>query len=132
MKRKEPIIVVAAVIEHGGWILITQRPKTSGNAGRWEFPGGKQEADEALPETAKREIAEELGIDVTVGEPITVVKHAYTHFKITLHAFRCHYVSGEPQPRAAQECRWVPPEELTTYAFPKANKTVLEKLHLKA
>jgi hypothetical protein len=65
---------------------------------------------------------------VTVDDLITTVKHAYTHFRITLHAFHCTYKEGTPEPRACQGWKWVHPEELTQYAFPKANKTVLEKV----
>jgi A/G-specific adenine glycosylase len=116
------------VIWHEGKVLIQQRPAEGLLGGLWEFPGGKQEPDEALPETVRREIEEELGIEVTVDDLITTVKHAYTHFRITLHAFHCTYKEGTPEPRACQGWKWVHPEELTQYAFPKANKTVLEKV----
>jgi A/G-specific adenine glycosylase len=116
------------VIWKDGQVLIQQRPAEGLLGGLWEFPGGKQEAGEALPETVSREIEEELGIAVHVREPITTVKHAYTHFKITLHAFHCDYLDGTPKPKACQTWRWVNPDQLSNYAFPKANKTVLEKV----
>lgn len=110
-------------------LLIQQRPAEGLLGGLWEFPGGKQEADETLPQTVAREIQEELGIHVLVDSDAFIqVKHAYSHFKITLHAFHCHYTDGTPQSHACQEWRWVQPHELTQYAFPKANKTVLEKV----
>lgn len=116
------------VIWKDGQILIQQRPSEGLLGGLWEFPGGKQEPEESLIETVRREIEEELSIAVQVREPIMTVKHAYTHFKITLHAFHCDYIVGTPEPKACQAWKWVNPEELTTYAFPKANKTVLEKV----
>jgi A/G-specific adenine glycosylase len=116
------------VIWHENRILIQQRPEEGLLGNLWEFPGGKQEANEPIEETVRREIEEELDIAVEVGELIATVKHAYSHFKITLHAYHCRYRSGEPQPKACQAWKWVMPEELTTYAFPKANKTVLEKV----
>lgn len=120
--------IAVGVIWKGDQILIQQRPEGGLLGGLWEFPGGKQEADESLNGTVYREIQEELEIEVAVGELITSVKHAYTHFKITLHAYHCQYISGAPTPRACQNWRWVSPDDLETYAFPKANKVVLETL----
>jgi A/G-specific adenine glycosylase len=116
------------VIWKDGQVLIQQRPPEGLLGGLWEFPGGKQELGESLAETVRREIEEELEVHVTVREPIITVKHAYTHFKITLYAYHCDYIEGDPQPKACQAWRWVNPDELSAYAFPKANKTVLEKV----
>ena len=120
--------IAVGVVWKSGKILIQQRPNEGLLGGLWEFPGGKQEPKETLEETVGREIAEELEIEITVGEKIATVKHAYTHFKITLHAYHCNWKSGKPEPKAAQAWLWVQPEELSKYAFPKANKTVLETL----
>ncbi|MGE0199909.1 MAG: A/G-specific adenine glycosylase [Candidatus Melainabacteria bacterium] len=110
-------------------VLIQQRPADGLLGGLWEFPGGKQEAGETLPETVARELKEELGLSVDVGPGILSVKHAYTHFKITLHAFHCHLPDGsESQPATALPWQWVHPDELNQFAFPKANKKVLEAL----
>jgi A/G-specific adenine glycosylase len=126
-KKASPHYTIAVgVIWKGDQVLIQQRPEGGLLGGLWEFPGGKQEADEVLTETVYREIQEELEIEVSVSDLITSVKHAYTHFKITLYAYHCQYISGEPNPKACQDWQWVSPEELQTYAFPKANKTVLE------
>lgn len=128
--RKTPhyTIAVGVIRREDKRILIQQRPSEGLLGGLWEFPGGKREGEEPLEETVRREIAEELDIRVAVGESIVTVKHAYTHFKITLHAYACDYLEGTPQPKAAQALRWVLPEDLRQYAFPKANKTVLETL----
>lgn len=120
--------IAVGVIWKDGRVLIQQRPAEGLLGGLWEFPGGKREASEELQETVRREIEEELGLVVSVDAPIATVKHAYTHFKITLHAFHCTYKEGEPQPKACQQWQWVRPEDLPQYAFPKANKTVLETL----
>jgi A/G-specific adenine glycosylase len=119
-------IGVGVIRNAEGKVLIQQRPEEGLLGGLWEFPGGKQEANESLPETVRREIAEELGIQVNVGEPITQVKHAYSHFKITLHAYWCEYVSGQPESRASQGWKWVTLDELSQYAFPKANNRILD------
>lgn len=129
IKKATPHYVIAVgVIWNGDRVLIQQRPEEGLLGNLWEFPGGKQEPGETLEETVRREIEEELGIEVSVGELITTVKHAYSHFKITLYAYHCQYISGMPQPRACQAWHWISPAELTQYAFPKANKTVLEKM----
>ncbi|MBX2859691.1 MAG: A/G-specific adenine glycosylase [Vampirovibrio sp.] len=128
-KKQTPHLTIGVgVIWHNHKILIQQRPEEGLLGGLWEFPGGKQEADESLEETVAREIKEELGIDVEVQEKIMAVKHAYTHFKITLHAYHCKHKSGKPVSAQKQPWQWVPLEEIPNYAFPKANKKVLEHL----
>ncbi len=116
------------VIWQGETVLIQRRPPEGLLGGLWEFPGGKQEPDESIQETVRREIAEELEIEVSVGDSVAVVRHAYSHFRITLHAYHCQYIRGNPNPKAATDWCWTPLEQLPNYAFPKANKTVLEKL----
>ncbi len=111
-----------------GKLLIAQRPLEGLLGGLWEFPGGKVEAGETLPECLKRELREELGIEVEVGELFTSVQHAFTHFKITLHAFTCRYVSGEPQTLGVNDYAWVLPDELARYSFGKADREVIRAL----
>jgi A/G-specific adenine glycosylase len=118
----------AAIIERGGKILITQRPPEGLLGGMWEFPGGKLHAGETLEECVAREIDEELGIEIAVGELFAVVKHAYSHFKITLHAYRCKPLAGRVKKIGVADFRWVKSEELTRFAFPKADKVIIEKL----
>lgn len=112
-----------------GELLIAQRPADGLLGGLWEFPGGKQEADETLPACLQRELREELAIEVEVGELFTVVRHAFTHFKITLHAFTCRYLSGPPQALDVQDWAWVRPENLAHYSFGKADREVIRTLH---
>ncbi|MDX2085128.1 MAG: A/G-specific adenine glycosylase [Candidatus Melainabacteria bacterium] len=109
-------------------VLIQRRPPEGLLGGLWEFPGGKQEPDESIEQTVLREIAEELDIQVHLGQKIVVVKHAYTHFKITLHAFHCQHLSGTPTPRAADAWQWVEVSNLRQFAFPKANLKIIEAL----
>ena len=111
-----------------GEVLIAQRPLNGLLGGLWEFPGGKQEAGETLPECLKRELREELAIEVEVGELFTVVRHGFTHFKITLHAFTCRYVSGEPQTIGVRDFAWVLPTALDQYSFGKADREVITAL----
>lgn len=126
--------VTAAVIQENGSVLIAKRPQAGLLGGMWEFPGGKVQEGEDLPACLRREIQEELGVDVEVGEHLGEYRHAYTHFKVTLHAFTCRVVQGTPQPIAADEIRWVKPEDLKRYPMGKIDrqiaKTVLGKTDL--
>jgi len=128
-KKKLPHYdVTAAVIRRADQILIARRPLEGMLGGLWEFPGGKQETGETLPECLRREIREELGLEIEVGEQLTTVKHSYTHFKITLHAFACHLVSGQPQKLGVADWRWVTLPELDTFAFPRTDLKIIETL----
>ena len=90
--------------------------------------GGKQKENESLEETVLREIKEETNLIINVQENIKSVKHAYSHFKITLHAFKCDYISGTEKNNSTDELKWVKPNELINYPFPKANKTIVETI----
>ena len=120
--------IAAGVIWRGKEMLIAQRPPDGLLGGLWEFPGGKREPGESLEECLRREVQEELAIAVRVGALLTSVEHAYTHFRITLHAFHCQYLSGEPQCMACTGWRWVTVAELDDYAFPAANRKIIERL----
>ncbi|MFZ4828197.1 MAG: A/G-specific adenine glycosylase [Phototrophicaceae bacterium] len=124
-------VAAAMVWDDAGRVLIAQRPLEGLLGGLWEFPGGKQEAGESLSECVQRELREELAIEVEVLELFTVVKHAFTHFKITLHAFTCRYrpSAHPPQKHGVQDYAWVHVEELARYSFGKADRVVIEELH---
>lgn len=120
--------VTAAVIEEdgGGRLLVTQRPLHKLLGGLWEFPGGKREEGETLEECLTRELREELGIEVAVGEKIVTFPHAYTHFRITLHVFRCRIVYGTPQPLEVADVRWASVDDLRELAFARTDRRILE------
>jgi A/G-specific adenine glycosylase len=123
--------VTAGIIWNArGEVLLAQRPLDGLLGGLWEFPGGKQEAGETLPECLQRELREELAIEVEVGDLFTKVKHGFTHFRITLHAFTCRYVEsgGEPQALGVRAFAWVTPDQLDTYSFGKADRQVINEL----
>ncbi len=120
--------VTAAVIRRGGKVLIARRPSQGLLGGLWEFPGGKLEAGESLAEGLQREISEELHVLVRVGEPFGVFKHAYTHFKITLHAFLCTLDGGEPEAVEASEIKWVDIDALARYPMGKVDRLISQRL----
>ena len=120
--------IAVGVVWRGDEILIAKRPPEGLLGGLWEFPGGKPQPGESLEAAVVREVGEELGVEVEPGAKIAEVEHAYSHFEITLHAFHCRYRTGTPRPLGCQELAWVRREDLDRYAFPAANRRVLEQL----
>ena len=127
-KRIPHYDIVVGLIRRDQQLLIQRRPESGLLGGLWEFPGGKIEAGESGENALLREIKEETGLDVSIGEEIGTIQHAYTHFKITLTAWFCDWTKGQAQTHAASENRWVMMDELKEFAFPKANLKILELL----
>lgn len=130
--KKAPVphydIAVGLIFNAAEELLIQRRREDQMLGGLWEFPGGKRREGEPLEATCRREVREELGVDVDVLEPFGRVSHAYSHFKITLHAFRCRILAGDPTAREGQPLRWVSLEALDQFAFPRANRRLLDAL----
>ena len=96
--------------------------------GLWNFLGKVKES-ETLDAATHREIKEEVNLDVTIDGFLCKVKHAYSHFKITLHAYLCSTKNDNPlKCSSADEFKWVSPKELNKFAFPKANKVIIDHL----
>jgi A/G-specific adenine glycosylase len=128
-KLKVPhYMVTAAVIRRKNKILLAKRPSKGLLGGMWEFPGGKVEKGESLEACLVREIREELGASICVGEEFGIYKHAYTHFRITLHAFMCELTGGKPRPLEASGLAWVPPAELDDYPMGKVDRQIARRL----
>ncbi|MEO1147025.1 MAG: A/G-specific adenine glycosylase [Cyanobacteria bacterium J06638_22] len=131
-EEKAPIphksIGVAVVWNEVGQILIDRRPPSGLLGGLWEFPGGKIEPGETVEDCIRREIKEELGIEVEVGDRLISLDHAYSHFRVTLNVHHCRHLSGEPQPIECDEIRWVSLDELDQYPFPAANVQIIDAL----
>jgi len=123
------IVVLAAVIERHGRILITQRLEHAHLGGLWEFPGGNSEPGETHPTCLERELHEELGVEAVVGDELLVTDHTYPERTVRLHFRRCT-ITGEPVPRLGQAMRWIRREELAAVEFPPADRELIEKLKL--
>lgn len=132
-KRIPHYDVVAGIIWRtqpalNGEFLITRRPTSGMLGGLWEFPGGKVEHAENHEAALQREIAEELAIDIQVGRNLCVVKHAYTHFRITLYAYNARYVSGIPQHIGVDDHAWVSLLDLDRFAFAATDVRIINAL----
>lgn len=131
MVEKAPvptIQVAAAVIHRGGTVLIARRPSRGLLGGLWEFPGGKMENGETLPQALKREIQEELRATIEVEKQMGEYRHAYTHFKVQLTAFYASLEGSEPVPLEASEIRWVEIQELKNFPMGKIDRKISQDL----
>ncbi|MFB6274218.1 MAG: A/G-specific adenine glycosylase [Salinibacter sp.] len=130
--ESEPVphhdIAVGLVFDEDDRLLIQRRPDEGLLGGLWEFPGGKQEENESREAACRREVREELGIEMTDVEPFYTLSHAYSHFKITLHAFQGRLADGPPEAQEDQPWRRVAIDALDDYAFPRANRRLIEEL----
>ena len=123
-----PIEVAAGLVFRGGKLLITQRPPGSHLGGLWEFPGGKREAGESFEQCLRRELAEELGIEVEVHDLVEEMTHHYPDRSVHLKFFRCRWLRHEPRAILCHDFAWVLPEQLADYPFPAADARLLEML----
>lgn len=122
------VIGVGVVLDSAGRVLIDQRLNEGLLGGLWEFPGGKQEPGEVIAATIRRELREELAIEVSVGEELITLEHAYSHKRLRFVVHLCRWRSGEPQPLASQQVCWVEPDRLGDYPFPAANARIIAAL----
>ena len=121
-------IGVAVIWNDQGQILIDRRRPSGSLGGLWEFPGGKIEPGETILECIKREIWEELGIEIAVGKHLVSIEHTYTDLRVTLTVHHCYHLTGCPEPIECDEVRWVQLDELGQYPFPQANEQIIAAL----
>jgi mutator protein MutT len=122
------IDVAAGLVWRECKLLIAKRHDDAHLGGLWEFPGGKREPNETFEQCLVRELREELGIEVAIGELVERVTHAYPERTVHLRFFRCAWLRNEPQALGCVEFAWVSRERLCQYAFPEADARLLDKL----
>jgi len=118
-------VAVGVILDPAGNILISRRSADSHQGGLWEFPGGKVEAGESLPEALARELREELGIEIGRTSPLLEVRHDYSDKSVLLDVHVVWDFAGRAQGLERQPLAWVPPEDLGCYAFPAANEPIV-------
>jgi len=130
MIKRRVHVAAAAVIRGDGRVLIARRPATVDQGGLWEFPGGKLAPYETGFEALKRELGEELGIQVRRAQPLIRVHHEYPDKHILLDVWQVHDYEGDPYGREGQPVRWVEVDDLPNYPFPAANLPILRAVAL--
>ena len=126
---KEVIRVVAAVIEHEGRYLITQRNVNAVLPGLWEFPGGRVEAGESETDALLREVKGRIGVEVVVGPKLGEHLHEYTDYQVQLTMYSCKLpAEARPYPATVADLRWVTSREFLDYDFPPADEKTMSKL----
>jgi len=128
MSSLRTIRVVAAVIEHGGRYLITQRRASAVLPSLWEFPGGRVEEDETDAAALKREVQHRLGVGIQSGKLISFVSHPYEHYVVELYLYEGRLVEGEPSAVNVSDFRWVASEDFERYSFTPADEASMSKL----
>ena len=128
-KKPNPKIVIAAVIEKDGRILIARRKRGKQHPGKWEFPGGTLEEGETHEQCLKRELQEELAATAEVGDLVCASEYKYTpDYTIRLLAYRATVTSGIFSLNDHEEVRWAKPTDLANYDFPEADRAIIEEL----
>jgi mutator protein MutT len=126
------IEVAAGLVFRDGLLLIAQRRPQDHLGGLWEFPGGKRQAGESFEECLRRELLEELGIEVAVGRLLETVVHNYPGRRVHLNFYRCAWRRHEPRALGCQAWAWVDRSQLADYSFPAADARLLELLAAKS
>ena len=130
MSRPILLVAAAALVDVDNRVLITRRPAGRPMAGLWEFPGGKVEANETPEAALRRELHEELGIDVcpTCLSPLTFASHAYEDFHLLMPLYLCRQWDGTITARESQELAWVRAARLSQYPMPPADEPLIAPL----
>jgi len=127
-RASKPIDVAAGLVFRDGRLLITRRAAKAHLGGLWEFPGGKREPGETFVRCLRRELREELGIEVEVGYVVSDLVHHYPERSVRLKFLQCRWIRHEPRPILCDELAWITAAQLGDYAFPAADKRLLAKL----
>jgi 8-oxo-dGTP diphosphatase len=121
------IRVACAIIERNGKVLATQRSSVMPLPLKWEFPGGKIKNEETPEECLRREVCEELNVEISVGKSLTATTHRYPAFVVTLYPFLCRITSGEIELREHAALAWMKPDELHLLDWAEADRPIIEE-----
>jgi len=119
--------VTCAIIAHANKILICQRSASMKLPLKWEFPGGKIETGESKEDCLRREINEELNIDITIRKALTMVEHHYADFSLQLYPFVCSLQSGEVKALEHAQAIWVAIDQLLDYDWADADLPIVSE-----
>ncbi|MFB1037032.1 MAG: 8-oxo-dGTP diphosphatase MutT [Sinobacterium sp.] len=120
--------VAVGVIKAGNKIYISKRADDLHQGGKWEFPGGKREANETIEQALARELSEEIGIHVTKQSHFMLIEHDYGDKKVRLDVRLVEGFEGEANHQEGQQSQWVDISDLRDFTFPIANKVIIDKL----
>lgn len=123
--QRQTLHVACALIEHGGRLLTVQRGPAMSLPLKWELPGGKIEPGECPAACLRRELREELGVEVSVGDPLPAVAHDYPAFSVVLYPRRCRITGGEMTLHEHADARWLMPAEVLSVDWAAADLPVL-------
>ncbi len=121
-------VVTAAVIRRADAFFIAKRKRVGDQAGKWEFPGGKVEPGEDERDCLKRELREELGIEITVGDYVAGAGFEHSGREYVLKAYEAEWTGGRMELREHEECRWVAAADLSGFDFAASDRAVVEAL----
>jgi len=120
--------VAVGVIYREQKFFITKRSASAHQGDKWEFPGGKVEANETVAQALSRELKEEINIDILACQPLVKISHDYGDKKVLLEVFVVDQFNGEPSAQEGQSQQWCNLAELSLLDFPKANKEIINLL----
>jgi mutator protein MutT len=120
--------VAAGILWNGSQVLIARRQSGDHQGGRWEFPGGKRHPGETIEACLRREMLEEVGIEIVVGPLWRALTHVYPDRRVSLYFHFCDLRSGTPTPIQCDELRWIDPAQLGEHPFVEGDLPVLPDL----